>query len=146
MVPIVFPSDPGKTESDGRDATQGVAPHAHRDVVGAHNYSGDLSQPCIHEHQFIEQSCQRCPRIRRSELVQKELSLRFNSAPVEVHVPQKYIHGKYRCAKNLNFRLYWVRKTAAQAIVGFVVSQAQRPKSRETSAPQQLASYTPTFL
>ena len=33
------PSDLDKKESDGRDPPQGVAPHAHRDVVGAHEVS-----------------------------------------------------------------------------------------------------------
>ena len=47
------PSDLDRKKSDGRDPPQGVAPHAHRGVVGAPNYAGDFPHPSLPEYQVI---------------------------------------------------------------------------------------------
>ena len=48
-------SDLGKEESDGRDPSQLVAPHAHKSVVAA-LYASGLSQPSLPEYQLIRHS------------------------------------------------------------------------------------------
>ena len=57
------PSDLDKKESDERDPTQGVTPHTHRGVVGAHNQSnqqenrflifGSLPEICVELWEFV---------------------------------------------------------------------------------------------